>query len=62
MSAKRVFRFKCTKTKCWIEYDVMLHELSAQPCPKCNDTEFVEVKETSGKVNPKELDNYGYGY
>lgn len=61
MSQKRNYRFKCTKDKCRIEYDVMLHALSAQPCPRCKDTEFVEVKEIS-KVNPKELDDHGYGY
>lgn len=69
MSEKQTYRFRCTKTKCSVEYEVSLLVLEAIPCPKCHDTEFVEAREVKttlkqdmDKYDTRRIDDYGYNY
>lgn len=58
---KKKICFRCIKSKCMVEYDRVVFENVVEVCPKCKDTEFVEIKEeqtVSKNTRISDYDNF----
>ncbi len=57
---KKKICFRCTKSKCMIEFERIVFETTVEMCPKCKDSEFVEIKEETANKNTRisDYDNF----